>query len=93
MGWGDTAHVTKLLGQAFDLTFETGVNEAYHGSPEEIWTWYVQGFGPLRQLTKTLPADRVQLLRRDVDEYHAHYAVPAVLHVRREYLLTIGQRR
>jgi len=47
----------------------------------------------LRQLVESLPLDRVQQLKRDVDVYHRHYAVPAGLHVKREYLITLGRRR
>jgi hypothetical protein len=32
-------------------------------------------------------------LKRDVDAYHEHYKVEAGLHIRREYLVTIGERR
>jgi hypothetical protein len=35
----------------------------------------------------------LERLKREVDAYHRHYAVPAGLHVKREYLLTIGRRR
>jgi hypothetical protein len=35
----------------------------------------------------------VEALKRDIDAYHGHYAVPAGLHVKREYLLIIGRRR
>jgi hypothetical protein len=77
---------------AFDLKFEHGVSNAYHDSVEDIWNWYRRGFGPLRQLAESLPADRAKRLRRDVDAYHRHYAVPAGLHVKREFLLTIGPR-
>jgi SAM-dependent methyltransferase len=93
LAWGDPAHVEKLLGRAFDLTFEHGLNNAYHGSEQDIWDWYTRGFGPLRQFAEGLPADRVERLKRDVDAYHRHYAVPAGLHVKREYLLTLGRRR
>jgi SAM-dependent methyltransferase len=93
LAWGDPAHVEKLLGKDFELKFEHGISNAYHGSAEEIWDWYTRGFGPLRQLAESLPPDRVQRLKHDVDAYHRHYAVPAGLHVKREYLLTIGRRR
>ena len=93
LGWGDPAHVEKLLGKGFDLKFETGTNNAYHASLNHIWDWYTRGFGPLRQLVRALPADRVEALKRDVDDYHRHYSVPAGLHVRREYLLVLGNRR
>ena len=93
LAWGDPAQVEKLLGKAFDLKFEHGVSNAYHDGEQDIWDWYTRGFGPLRQLAESLPADRLERLKRDVDEYHRHYAVPAGLHVKREYLLTIGRRR
>ena len=44
------SHVEALLGDAFELIFEQGVNNAYHGSADDIWEWYVRGFGPLRLL-------------------------------------------
>lgn len=91
--WGDPAEVGKLLGKDFDLKFEPGVSNAYHGSTADIWDWYIRGFGPLRQLAESLAPDQVEALRRDIDAYHAHYAVPAGLHIKREYLLSIGRRR
>jgi len=91
--WGDPAHVEKLLGQTFDLKFERGVSNAYHGSTDDIWAWYARGFGPLRQLTESLAPERAARLKRDIDTYHQHYIVPAGLHVKREYLLTLGRRR
>jgi len=93
LAWGDPAHVEMLLGKAFDLKFEHGVSNAYHGSEQDIWDWYTRGFGPLRQLGESLPPDRLERLKNDIDSYHRHYAVPAGLHVKREYLLTIGRRR
>lgn len=91
--WGDPAEVEKLLGNDFELKFEPSVSNAYHNSPADIWDWYVRGFGPLRQLAESLPPDQLALLKRDIDAYHEHYAVPAGLHIKREYLLTIGRRR
>jgi SAM-dependent methyltransferase len=92
LSWGDPTYVKQLLGTAFDLQFEEGVSNAYHASTADIWDWYTRGFGPLRQLAETLPPDRLELLKRDVDSYHQHYSVPAGLHIKREYLLTVGQR-
>ena len=93
LAWGDPAHVETLLGGAFELNFERGISNAYHESVEDIWDWYTRGFGPLRQLVETLPPDGVKSLKSDVDAYHRKYAVPAGLHVKREYVMTIGRRR
>jgi ubiquinone/menaquinone biosynthesis C-methylase UbiE len=92
LAWGEKAYVDKLLGNAFALKFEQGISNAYHGSVEDIWDWYTRGFGPLRQLAETLPPDRVDQLKQDIDAYHEHYAVSAGLHMRREYLITMGYR-
>ena len=93
LAWGNPAYVETLLGKAFDLKFEQGTSNAYHSSAEDIWDWYARGFGPLRQLAESLAPDRLELLKRDVDAYHQHYAVPAGLHIKREYLLILGTRR
>lgn len=93
LAWGDPMEVEKLLGKAFELTFEHGVSNAYHGSVGEVWDWYARGFGPLRALAESLPPDRADRLKQDVDAYHRHYAVPAGLHVKRDYLLVLGRRR
>jgi SAM-dependent methyltransferase len=93
LAWGDPLHVEKLLGGAFTLSFEHGVSNAFHRDTEDIWSWYTRGFGPLRQLVENLPPERCAALKRDVDAYHQDYAVPAGLHVKREYLITIGRKR
>jgi SAM-dependent methyltransferase len=94
LAWGDPARLEALLGRDFALTFEPGTSHAYHDSVEDIWRWYAEGFGPVRQLLQTLgPADAAAF-RRDIDAYHGHYLTAAgLLHVRRDYLVTIGRRR
>ena len=91
--WGDPDHVRTLLENDFDLMFEPGVNNAYHEGVDDIWDWYARGFGPIRQVLRSLDADGIRAFKADVDAYHRHYASQAGLHVRREYLLTIGRRR
>ena len=93
LGWGDASHVERLLGRDFDLRFEAGVSDAYHESTDEIWDWYVRGFGPLRQLAARLDPDGLRALKEDLDAYHGYYQVALGLHVRREYLITQGIRR
>lgn len=93
LAWGDTDHVRNLLGRDFDLTFEAGLNNAYYDDVETMWARFVAGFGPVRRLAESLPPDRLLAFKRDIDAYHATYAVPAGIHVRREYLLVIGRRK
>ena len=82
-----------LLGQDFALAFEHGVSNCYFDDDDAIWAWYLQGFGPLRALHDSLDEAGRRALKKDVDAYHEHYRVEAGLHVRREYLVTIGRRR
>jgi SAM-dependent methyltransferase len=93
LGWGDPAHAEALLGHDFALTFEPGVNHAYYDDEDDIWTRYVEGFGPIRALAESLDAEKRAALKRDHDAYHRQFAVPAGLHVQREYLVIIGRRR
>lgn len=91
--WGDPEKVDALLGEAFELVFETGTNHAYHASVEAIWEWYLRGFGPLRFLYERLPGERRAALKAAVDRYHAPYRRPAGLHVTRDYRVIVGERR
>jgi len=93
LAWGDPETARALLGDAFDLTIEDGVNNAYHADAAAIWDWYVRGFGPLRVLADRLDPPAREALRRDVDAYHAAYDTPAGLRVRRDYRVIIGRRR
>lgn len=92
--WGTPQGVRALLGDRFDLDFEPGVSNAYHESARHIWDWYVRGFGPVRQIAESLDPARLKAFRADVDAYHAHFlARSGRLHVKRDYLLTIGRRK
>jgi SAM-dependent methyltransferase len=93
LAWGDPAHVEGLLGRDFALTFEPGVNNAYHPDTEHIWHKYAVGFGPMRQLIASMTSGRLAALRSDVDAYHQQYETEAGLHVRREYLIVLGRRK
>lgn len=92
MEWGDKDHARALLGEAFELTFEPGVNNHYLPGVEAAWNWYTAGFGPMKGLAEALPADQLAAFKQEIDAYHAAYRVPAGLHVRREYLLILGRR-
>ncbi|WP_421724549.1 class I SAM-dependent methyltransferase [Bauldia sp.] len=92
LAWGDRDIVAGLLGRDFDLTFEMGISNAYHADPDEIWDWYVEGFGPLKQLAASLDEPARTALKADVDAYHRHYATDLGLHIKREYLVIVGKR-
>ena len=93
LAWGEPDHATALLGDAFDLTFEDGVNNHFLGGVEAAWTWYAAGFGPMKALIGALPPDELAAFKQEIDAYHSGYRVPAGLHVKREYLAILGRRR
>ena len=85
--------MAELLGADFDLKFERGVNNAYCENVDDIWEWFARGFGPVKQLLGALDSTGRDAFKKDVDAYHRHYETEAGLHAKREYLVTIGQRR
>lgn len=93
LAWGDPAHVRDLLGQAFSLTFEPGVNDHYLADEESAWRWYAQGFGPMKRVIDSLPAERLADFKRAIDAYHGEFRTEAGLHIQREYRVILGQRR
>src|SRR5262245_53622513 len=93
LAWGEPRHVQSLLGRDFGVTFESGVNHAYHPDTTQIWEKYAHGFGPLRQLIASLRGAELDALRAEVDAYHREFATAAGRHVRREYLIVLGRRR
>lgn len=93
MDWGDPDHVRALLGDAFDLSFETGTSHAYHEDVAAIRTWYAEGFGPVRSMAESLDEARRAAFWSDLDAFHGKYMGEAGLHVPRDYLVTIGTRR
>jgi SAM-dependent methyltransferase len=93
LAWGDPARAEALLGRDFELKFEPGINHAYYDDADDIWARYIEGFGPVRALAESLDAEKRAAFKRDHDAYHQQFAVPAGLHVQREYLVIIGRRR
>lgn len=93
MAWGDPDYVTNLLGEHFDLQFETGISEVYYPDAEAVWNLFTTGFGPVRALAERLQGDALDAYRNDFFAYHNKYATDAGLHMKRDYLLIIGVRK
>lgn len=86
--WGDEAHVTKLLGDDFDLSFESRENVGTYPSGEAYWTDFVSNYGPTSVLYANL-GERGGELR---DAWIAFFGDEPVTHVRPYFLIT-GTRR
>ena len=83
--WGDEGRVRELLGDSFDLTFETRENVASYPSAEAYWQDMVQNYGPTKVLYDSL-GDRGE-------ELHQAWLAALPAEHARPYLLVKGTRR
>lgn len=82
--WGDEEIVQRLLGEQFDLSFETRVNRTNYGSAEEYWQDFVQNYGPTKSL--------YELLGERGEELHQSWVENIPPKHERPYLLVTGTR-
>ena len=91
--WGKQERVRELLGDVFDLKFETGVTTLRMQSGKAAWDLFVDGYGPTRTAAAACDPERRQDLERDFIAYHDSFANDLGVTMPREYLVTIGVRR
>jgi SAM-dependent methyltransferase len=91
--WGRPERVRDLLGNAFELRFETGTTTFRMPSGESIWNLWVNGFGPAKALAASCDPERREQLKRDVIGFHERYRNDLGIAMPRDYLVTIGSRR
>ncbi|AMY07054.1 Malonyl-CoA O-methyltransferase BioC [Luteitalea pratensis] len=91
--WGRPERVRELLGEAFDLRFESGTSFYREPSPQAAWHTFSTGYGPTRTLYENLDDERREGLRNDFIAFHAGFANDLGICVPREYCITIGTRR
>jgi SAM-dependent methyltransferase len=91
--WGSIARVKSLLGDAFDLKFETGTTTLRAPSGQAAWELFVESYGPTKTLAASLDAARRKELQRDFAAYHDGFRTELGVAMPREYLITIGVRK
>ncbi|MBV8651376.1 MAG: class I SAM-dependent methyltransferase [Alphaproteobacteria bacterium] len=89
--WGREERVRELLGNNFDLRFETGTTVLRMPSSEAVWKVFSEGYGPTKTLLQY--TDRKDELRRAFIEFHDAHRTPLGVAMPRDYLVTIGIRR
>ena len=91
--WGRRERIAELLGDHFDLGFETcqTIYRAHDGN--EVWERFVAGYGPTRALAASLDETRRDELRRALVAFHDRFASPLGIGMPRQYLVTLGTRR
>ena len=94
LDWGLPEHVEKLLGDSFELAFETRTSTDTGESGESLWQFYVENFGPTKVLAASLDDERQEGLHREwVDFFETNYRVDGRIEYPREWLLVTGTRR
>jgi SAM-dependent methyltransferase len=92
--WGSRSHVEELLGDAFELEFESGVSHLRVPSGEDYWQLFSTSYGPTKILADSLEADRREEFHRAwVEFFETNYRDDGQIDHDREYLLVLGTRR
>lgn len=94
LAWGDPEHVQRLLGESFELTFESGINNACYDNADEVWHCFAEGFGPVQQVIRSADKTGLNAFHEALNAYHNRFLTgDGLLCIRREYLIVIGQRK
>jgi ubiquinone/menaquinone biosynthesis C-methylase UbiE len=91
--WGRTLRLIELLGDAFSLDFEDGVNRFRYRTGALAWELWLEHYGPSRSLAASLDDARRDELRQAMIAWHETFASPLGYDQPREYLITRAVRR
>jgi SAM-dependent methyltransferase len=91
--WGGPERIRELLGDAFELGFETGTTTLWMPTGDSVWELFVSGYGPTKALAASIEPERREQLRRDFIAFHEQYRTDLGIAMPRDYLVTIGYRR
>jgi SAM-dependent methyltransferase len=91
--WGRPERVRELLGDAFDLSFETGTTTLRVPDGTAAWELFITGYGPTKALAASLDPPRREELKRDMIAFHERYRSDLGIAMPREYLVVIGTRK
>jgi hypothetical protein len=93
LDWGRRDYATALLGDAFELEFAEGESPQLADSPEQVWTLFVTGFGPIKSLAASLDDERRGLLHDAfLHLFSNHTDDSGQVSFPREYIVIIGRR-
>lgn len=92
--WGEEQHVRDLLGDSFDLEFETGVSPVRFADGEGYWELFSTSYGPTKALVEGLEDERLEELHRSwVDFADSELADNGGVEHKREWIFVYGTRR
>jgi SAM-dependent methyltransferase len=88
--WGRPDRVRDLLGNAFDLRFETGTSTLRMPDGVAVWELFVNGFGPIKSLAASCDDTRREQLERDFIAFHDRHAARLSRDDRRSPIASTG---
>lgn len=91
--WGSRDYVEKLLGDAYELSFEEGDAPQRGESGEAVWQLFSTAYGPTRALAESLDPDRREELHRAYVAFLENYRTAHGVCLPRPYLIVLGTRR
>lgn len=91
--WGSTERITELLGEKFDLKFETGLSFCREENGTAVWKLFSECYGPARMLAESLDNAAREKLKAEFIEFHENFITEMGVSMPREYLVTIGVRK
>jgi SAM-dependent methyltransferase len=91
--WGRVERLRELLGPSFELRFEEGVNPFRYASGKQAWNLWVNHYGPMKSLAKSLDDARREELERAVIAWHETFPSPLGYEQPRTYLITHAVRK
>ncbi|MBA2763428.1 MAG: methyltransferase domain-containing protein [Thermoleophilaceae bacterium] len=91
--WGDRDHLEELLGDSFELSYETGDAPQAGPSAEAVWDLFSAEYGPTKTLADSLDDDRRAALKADWVAYFEQFPSGDGVSQPRPYLVVVGTRR
>jgi SAM-dependent methyltransferase len=91
--WGREDYVRDLLGQDFELEFETGDSVLEADSGESVWQLFSTEYGPTKTLADSLDDEQREELHRAFVDLHEQSRTKGGIEFSRTYLLTLGTRK
>jgi hypothetical protein len=85
--------VRRLLEDAFELKFETGVTTLRMPSGQSVWKLFVESYGPTKALAAGCTPERRAQLEHDFIAFHDQYRGELGVDMPRTYVVVIGTRK
>ena len=93
MDWGEPGHAQRLLGDAFELSFEEGDAPLEARSGEDAWELLSASVGPFSTRVRSLSADEREELRERFVAYMESFRDGDRIVASHRYRVIVGRRR